>query len=392
MAAGIVLLCLAYVLSQFFRSFLAVLTGVLSADLGVTPDDLALASGLWFLSFSLMQIPVGAGLDKLGPRGLAAGLFFVGGAGGALAFGLATTAWHLQGAMVLIGIGCSPVLMASYYIFARVYSAQVFASLAAVMIGVGTLGNLAGSVPLAWAVDVLGWRGALMGLAILSALVSCGILILVKNPETVPSQPQGGFVELLRMPALWLILPLMLVHYAPVSGLRGLWIGPYLRDTFQASQDQIATASMIMSVAMIIGTFAYGPMDRWLGTRKWVVVAGTAVSLIAIVVLWRAGHHDYGLAVAALAVIGFFGMAYPVMVAHGRSFAPPHLTGRGVTLMNMFGMGGVGVFQFITGKLQKSSVDLGAQGADIYDDLFLFYAVTLAAALGIYLFARDRLD
>jgi len=391
-AAGIVLLCLAYVLSQFFRSFLAVLTGVLWADLGVTPDDLALASGLWFLSFSLMQIPVGAGLDKLGPRGLAAGLFFVGGAGGALAFGLATTAWHLQGAMVLIGVGCSPVLMAAYYIFARVYSAQVFASLAAIMIGVGTLGNLAGSVPLAWVIDVLGWRGALIGLAFVSALVSCGILLFVKNPERVPSQPQGGFIELLRLRALWLILPLMLVHYAPVTGLRGLWIGPYLRDTFQASQDQIATASMIMSVAMIAGTFAYGPMDRWLGTRKWVVVGGTTMSLIAILVLWHAGHHSYAIAVTALAVIGFFGMAYPVMVAHGRSFAPPRLAGRGVTLMNMFGMGGVGLFQFITGKIQKSSVALGVQGAEIYGGLLVFYAVTLSVALAIYLFAEDRLD
>ena len=68
MAIGIVVLCLAYVLSQFFRSFLAVMTGVLAQDVGATPDDLALASGLWFLSFSLMQIPVGGALDKFGPH------------------------------------------------------------------------------------------------------------------------------------------------------------------------------------------------------------------------------------------------------------------------------------------------------------------------------------
>jgi predicted MFS family arabinose efflux permease len=390
--AGIILLCFAYVLSQFFRSFLAVLTGVLSADLGVTPNDLATSSALWFLSFSIMQIPVGAGLDKLGPRGMAAGLFFVGGAGGALVFAYATTSWHLHMAMVLIGIGCSPVLMAAYYIFARVYSPKVFASLAAVMIGVGSLGNLAGSVPLAWVVDVLGWRGALTGLAIVSAIVSCGILLFVKNPHTVPSQEQGGFIDLLRLPALWLILPLMFVHYAPVIGLRGLWIGPYLGDTFNASQSQIATASMIMSIAMIIGTFAYGPMDRWFGTRKWVVFTGNFVSFCAIAVLWQMGYHSYPLAVAAFSIIGFFGMAYPVMVAHGRSFVLPHLTGRGVTLMNMFGIGGVGLFQYVTGNLQKSAVAMGHQGAEIYHSLLVFYLVTLAVSLGIYLFAQDRID
>ena len=47
MSAGILLLGLAYVLSQFFRAFLAVLTTLLQRDIGATPDDLAFASGLW---------------------------------------------------------------------------------------------------------------------------------------------------------------------------------------------------------------------------------------------------------------------------------------------------------------------------------------------------------
>ena len=59
MRAGLVLLCLAYVLSQFFRAFLAVLGAPLAADLGAGPDDLALASGLWFAVFALMQPLVG---------------------------------------------------------------------------------------------------------------------------------------------------------------------------------------------------------------------------------------------------------------------------------------------------------------------------------------------
>ena len=56
MRAGIACLVLAYVLSQFYRAFLAVLSPVLIADLGMTPEQLASASGLWFLAFALMQI------------------------------------------------------------------------------------------------------------------------------------------------------------------------------------------------------------------------------------------------------------------------------------------------------------------------------------------------
>ena len=104
MIAGIVSLCLAYVLSQFFRSFLAVLTDILGQDIGVIPDDLSTASGFWFLSFALMQIPVGGALDRIGPRLTAAVLFLIGGAGGAALFAVAQTALHVKLAMLLIGI------------------------------------------------------------------------------------------------------------------------------------------------------------------------------------------------------------------------------------------------------------------------------------------------
>ena len=85
-------------------------------------------------------------------------------------------------------------------------------------------------------------------------------------------------------------------------------------------------------------------------------------------------------------------MSYPMMVAHGRSFAPAHLTGRGVTLMNLFAIGGAGIYQVITGKLQKSAMAQGATGGDLYETMFLFYMITLALAIFIYMRTQDRLD
>ena len=45
MRAGIISLVLAYILSQFFRAFLAVMTSYLAADLATTPQVLASAAG-----------------------------------------------------------------------------------------------------------------------------------------------------------------------------------------------------------------------------------------------------------------------------------------------------------------------------------------------------------
>ena len=57
--------------------------------------------------------------------------------------------------------------------------------------------------------------------------------------------------------------------------------------------------------------------------------------------------------------IGFFGSTYPVLVAHGRSFLPPHLIGRGVTMLNLCAIGGVGVLQFLSGRIYATAVETG---------------------------------
>ncbi|MFM7446924.1 MAG: MFS transporter, partial [Tabrizicola sp.] len=224
MRIGIAALILAYVLSQFYRAFLAVLSPVLKAELGVSAADLASASGWWFLAFAAMQVPIGWALDRIGPR-LTAGVLMAVGAGGALLFALATGAGQIKLAMALIGVGCAPVLMASYFIFARQFSPAVFGTLAGITIGVGSLGNVASSLPLASAVEAFGWRETVMGLAAVTGAVALAILVLVRDPERLGTARDGSLLDLLRIPAIWPILSMMVVCYMPIAGIRGFWVG-----------------------------------------------------------------------------------------------------------------------------------------------------------------------
>lgn len=392
MRLGLILLCAGYVLSQFFRAFLAVLARVLERDVGAGPEDLAFASGLWFLTFAAAQIPVGAALDRIGPRRTAAVILAVGGGGGAALFAMATTPLHIWVAMGLIGIGCSPVLMASYFIFARMYPPAMFATLGAVMIGVGSLGNLAGSAPLAWAIGALGWRETIWGLSALAVILSAGIWLTVQDPPRIVSEVKGSVLDILKMPALWVIFPLLMVNYAPAAGLRGLWVGPYLADVHGATEALVGTATLVMGVAMIAGSFLYGPLDRILGTRKWAIFGGNALSCTALLALALWPQPGFVTAVVLFAVIGLFGMSFPLIMAHGRSFVPPHLAGRGITLMNLISIGGVGVMQMGTGPLYRAVADPNAPASQPYTVLFGFFAALVLIGLVVYLFSRDRLD
>jgi predicted MFS family arabinose efflux permease len=389
MRIGIIALILAYVLSQFYRAFLAVLTPVLKTDLGVSAADLASASGWWFLAFAAMQVPIGEGLDRIGPR-LTSGALMAVGALGAVLFSQATGAFQLKLAMALIGVGCAPVLMASYFIFARQFSPAVFGTLAGITIGVGSLGNVAASLPLSAAVEAFGWRETVMGLATITAAVALVILVLVRDPPRLATARDGSLLDLLRIPAIWPILAMMVVCYTPIAGLRGLWVGPYFADVHGAGPLEIGRISLWIGLAMVAGNFAYGPLDRWLGTRKWVIFGGNALTLACLVGLWWFVAAPPATATALLVAAGFFGASFPMVIAHGRAFFPPQLMGRGVTLLNLFGIAPIGIAQILTGRIHAAT-DVTTLAAP-FQAVFLFFAVTTAAGLAVYLLSQDRTD
>ena len=389
MRAGIAFLIAAYMLSQFYRAFLAVLAPALQAEIGASTGDLARASGLWFAAFALMQLPVGWALDHIGPRRTASVFFLLGGAGGAALFATAQSPGMLTAAMVLIGIGCAPILMSTYYIFARSFSAAVFGTLAGVTVGLSSLGNILAAAPLAMLIEAFGWRGTVGGFAALTALVALAMALLVRDPAKPQGEAKGTLLDLLRMPQLWPILVMMLVCYFPAAGLRGLWISPYLADRFGADLSLIGTATLVMGLAMVAGNFLYGPADRLLGSRKGPILAGNFGVAALCLVFWAMPPSSAAGAITMFALIGLLGASYPIVLSHGRSFCPPHLTGRGVTLLNLFGMGGAGVMQFASGPGFAALAETRSP-ADAYGALFGLIGLVILAGLAVYLWSEDR--
>ena len=392
LSAGIVSLILAYLLSQFYRAFLAVLSPVLQSELGAGPGDLALSSGLWFVAFAAMQIPIGSALDRFGPRRTVACLLALGGAGGAAVFALAQAPWHLHVSLALLGIGCAPALMGSYYIFARNYPAAIFGTLAGTVVGFGSLGNILGAAPLVWIIGALGWRTTLWALAAVTLAVAAAIMIFVRDPEGLAAgHPRGSLAELLSLRALWFILPLMSVNYAASAAIRGLWVGPYLAEVYGADDVLIGRATLAMGIAMVLGSFLVGPLAIWLGSVRRTALIFNGGAVLVMTGLWLAPAAGIGPAVALLTLVGLSGAGYTLLMAHGRAFLPPHLVGKGVTFLNMFSIGGVGLLQFTSRPVYLSAMN-GQPPAEAYSDLFLFFLIPLTIGVALYFLTPETPD
>ncbi|WP_417250411.1 MFS transporter [Celeribacter sp.] len=394
MVKGFLWLTLAYGLSQFYRACLAVFAPVLAQDIAVSADQISTALGLWFLAFAAMQIPVGWLLDTKSPRITAAALLVLGGGGGALVFSVAQGPLGVYIAMIGIGIGCSSVLMSALYIFARLAPPERFGTLAGLILGIGSLGNVAASVPLSFALDMIGWRATMVVLAGITAVVGVALWRFVEDPPRIlrdSSVPTTSFADLLRIWPIYPVLAIALVAYAPGAGLRGSWIGGYLTETHGLDTVGIGRATIFMALAMIAGNLAFGPVDRIIRSRRLIVGGAAVITGLALIVLWLAADTlSLVPALALFMIVGFFTSSYPQIMNHGRSLLPEALIGRGVTLINLASIGGVGLFQIATARTFNAAQAGKQTPADPYGAVFLLFAVAVGVGLMIYLTVRPK--
>lgn len=319
---------LAYFLSYALRNVNAVAGPAMQAELGLTAADLGSLSSAYFLVFALMQLPLGALLDRYGPRRVESLLLLVAALGCAvMALGQGLT--HLWLGRALVGIGVSACLMGAYKAFRMQHAAELQAGLGSFMLVVGTLGALAVTSPAAWLVDAVGWRG-LFWICSGFFLVAAACLRWGVQPLPGLLRTEGGFWSqsirgialVMRHREFLRLLPFAVVSYGGYLGISGLWMGPWLRDVLGMPASTAAAAlALLMASALGGHLLVAGLAHRWAGAAAdrldrlmhvgmalFLVLCATAVALkawpMASVGVWAAAFVAAGFTTLAYARIG----------------------------------------------------------------------------------------
>ncbi|MBZ9539112.1 MFS transporter [Modicisalibacter tunisiensis] len=355
---------------------------------------MGLLSSTFFISFAIAQVPGGLALDRIGAR-LSIGLFMWLSVLGSLLFSVADSPSLAFVGQVFIGIGCAPVFTGTMLIVGRNYPASRFSYYIAIIIAVGSIGDLLGTAPLAILAEWLGWRSALQVVMVLSALAASCCLLGLK-----PDRPDGmnhslkrmlqGMARVTTVKGLWPIIPMFLTSYAVLMAVRGLWSGPYLADVYSLSTDERGNIILAMSAALGAGTFMLGVLDRLIKRTKRLVIVSSILTLLPLIVL--AMHPDKGpyFAMWVFVAVGFFGFNYPLLMAHCRSFLVPAYYGRGMAFLTALSFIGVAIVQGLSGWVMNLAYENQFTQVERYQLLFFLLAGVLMLTTTIYLFSKPR--
>jgi len=351
----------ALTMSQFMRAAISVVAPDIMAEVGLSAESYGVMAGAFFLGVAAAQIPTGILFDRLGPRMTIAATMMVA-AAGTLIFATVDGFAALFVARFITGVGFASALMGGLVIAARWFPPDRFSQITGLFIAVsGAIGLLGAATPMAWLSGALGWRGAFMLAGVLTVLAGTLVWYAVRDappghpwharkPETL-GQTLRGYATILRLPGLPFVMFMAGVGYPIMITLIGVWGGPYLHDVHGLGPVARGNVLSAMVMGSVLGLLLYGPLDRWVDSRKWVVICGTLLSAALLGTLACLEKPPVIVVTGALALYGVIGSFYITNITLGRAHYPDHMVGRGVTAVNLCTFIGVVVVQFATAGL-----------------------------------------
>jgi MFS family permease len=394
----VALLATTTILSQFFRTALAVIAPELITDLSLSPRMLGLANGGFFMSLLVAQVAVGVAFDRIGPR-RTVGILSIFMASGAALHAIAVTDVMFVAARLICGIGCAASFMAAVVLISAWLPAARWSTGLSWVFGTAQIGILLAGAPLALVAQTLGWRSAFAGMAVVAAMVGVLFYLFVRDrppgaaaPTAVQDQPGtlDGLRQIVSIPGILPVFALFSVAYGAVATISGLWAGPYLKDIHGLDASARGLVLTGMAAIQMIAILAFGPLDRVFNTRKWIIVAGGTATLMIIATLAVLPSPPRWLALTLLCLLSATSAYGTLVLTHMRAHFPNHLAGRGATTGNIAQLAGAALLPIFTGFIPVQAGPEAGYAPASYRLIFASLAVCLAIGLVIYArWARD---
>ena len=382
------LAAIAFGYAFFHRVTPSVMVSDLMTEFAIGGAMLGTLSALYFYPYVLLQVPLGGMLEVFGTRMLLSSALVLAGVGSFM-FGMADSLEMAYLGRILIGIGSSVGFLGSLALASKWFPIHRFAFLAGLSMFIAMISGMAAQAPLAFFIDLHGWRSSLMALGVVGFALAALVFLFARNAPPANASPEdtivtdtnandsgvkdsgvkdSGVTDAAMPPpggrwsALAAALRLALVNVdvwkmaivaatmaGPMLALGGLWGTPYLMVAYDLTRPQ---AALFMSF-LLLGWALSAPTSGWLsdriGRRKPILIWGSGIMCLMVAIVIMVPQLPFVVTIICLVVAGLSGGVMPASFALVRDVMPPTLVGATTGIVNSMTVASGAILQPLVG-------------------------------------------
>ncbi|MGB3255857.1 MFS transporter [Buttiauxella gaviniae] len=369
----IFLLFLGYVIVYIDKTVMGFALLPIEKEFGVSTQQLGYITGIFFLSYSLFQIPAGWLNDRIGFRSmLVASLCLLGGF--ALCFGVLGLSFGMLIVFrFLAGIGhsgypcsCAKAVVSNFSVEKRTFAQSILLSSAGLAMTIGPMVAVS-------ALTHIGWRGSFAGLGLMACAVAIVIFMLVQKPAVAPKSASSvSYRTLLKSPTVILLFIAIFCINIPSYGLMA-WLPKFL---VQQRHMPLEISGLVIAAGGL-GIWISSLGTGWLvgkyfqGREPGVIVICSLISSLCIFAIYHTGSPVAASVFLFLGQVFLMGSFVTVFTLPMKRL-PVETMGAAMGLINTGGTLGGFVSPIVMGYLIGVSQD--------YYTTFIFLALAMVCA------------
>jgi predicted MFS family arabinose efflux permease len=369
------------------------MTEELMVSFDATSTIIGILISFYYYSYTVLQVPCGIILDKLGTKKLlllSACCCVV----GSCLFAGSINILSAQMGRLLVGAGSACAFISCLQIASRLFSKEKFVILVGLTNVMGTLGGLLGGFPIARSVNAFGWQNTTFILAGIGVFIVMLILVFIPSnldSKSESSRPiQGSIVTnvftLLRNTQIVLAGVISSLMYLPISAFAELWIVPFFISKHGINNELASISAATIFIGIAIGSIVIAMWAKKIGGYVRTLKLSAIMTAGLFLALLYGGIDNFCASLAIVFFIGILTGAQPICFTCAKNNASAALSGTTLALTNCIIMAMGAIFQPLLGAVLDMcwSGATSSNGVRMYDvTCYTVAIVTIPIALTI---------
>lgn len=392
-----------YLIVFFHRLSVGVIIEDLVESFGMSATQIANLGAMYFYAYTVMQIPTGILVDRLGPKKTVATGCVVAGFG-SIIFALAMNIPMAYLGRLLVGLGVSVVFLSILKIQSNWFPAKKFASMSGLTSFIGSMGGLLAQTPLILLVDFIGWRNSFLAMGIITLILALMATIFVKNTpmemgfppvnfeETEPINQRKSiktqFLGVVKNPKIWYPA----IVFGGVNGGFLLFTGtfgvPYMIAVYGLSKTHAANLISVVLVVAGIACLLIGGISDKFKRRKLPMIILAAATVMAWVILVFLKPPVLLMSILIL-VVGVTSSIGVLCWSVGKEVSNPKLAGMAMSIVNVCGFTFAAILMVVCGKIIDINTARGVSPGVAYSRAFIVVVISSIISLIFALLATE---